>query len=131
MTNVINAPDAIWLNYGDDLGDEIDHNECADIGWTEWTAATDCAVRYVRDDLPFADDWPGADREQKAELQAEVEKVVAAWLTKHGLHPNFWQVVNVKKVQCRITSETGEYEIVEASPAPSDQPPQAGEQENV
>jgi len=63
----------------------------------------------------WADDWCGASKEQSAELQTEVEKVVAAWLTKHSLGPTFYSVINVRKVQCRITSETGDYEIVEGA----------------
>jgi hypothetical protein len=71
--------------------------------------------RAYDDGGEFASDWPPASKEQSAELQADVERVVTAWLEKHSMQPMFWSVINVKEVRARITSETGDYELIEGA----------------
>lgn len=67
---VTGSPDAIWLQYCDDLIGDLDHAECEGITWcAEQVHASD--VRYVRADLHDA-------------LLAKVERLRAA-LAANGL----------------------------------------------
>ena len=53
----------------------------------------------VQDDYSVyaADGWDESTRKQRAELEGEVRKVLAAWLDRHDLRPKFWLVDNVKR----------------------------------
>lgn len=50
----------------------------------------------------WADDWPGASKEQYAELEALLSAALAGWLDKHGLRPKFF---TVPESQCRTKGE--------------------------
>ena len=47
--------------------------------------------------LECAEDWPGASKEQLAELADIVRREFGAWLDRHGLRQRFFLVKNVRK----------------------------------
>lgn len=46
----------------------------------------------------WAEDWPEANKEQRAELTEQLRSVFSAWLDKHNLRPSFFNVVDSEKV---------------------------------
>lgn len=54
----------------------------------------------VQDDYSgeHAEDWDISTEEQREELETEVRKVMAAWLDRHGLRPDFWNVDEVEEI---------------------------------
>lgn len=44
---ITNAPERIWLNYGDLQGEDADHNECVEVSWSDHRVFND-DVEYVR-----------------------------------------------------------------------------------
>ena len=64
------------------------------------------------DESEYAEDYlSGITKEQEAELDDMVEAAVNAWADKHGLHPTFYRVKNVKEVQARYVGDN-EYELL-------------------
>lgn len=53
---------------------------CADY----WIEDVCCQDDYMSD---AAEDWDGSTKEQREELEAEVRKVMSAWLDRHELRP--------------------------------------------
>lgn len=49
-------------------------------------------------DAEWAESWPRATNEHRAELTQAVRKVFADWLDRHGLRPRFWTVENVTRI---------------------------------
>ena len=54
----------------------------------------------------WADNWDDSTHQQRAELEDEVRKVLAAWLDRHGLRPRFWDVKDVVEY---VANGDGEY----------------------
>jgi len=69
--------------------------------------------RAADDAGEVAYDWPPANKQQCAELQAAVEKVVEDWAARHKLEPTFFEIVNVREIKVRLTSEDGDFEVVD------------------
>lgn len=58
----------------------------------------------------WADGWDGSTKEQRKELEVEVQKVMAAWLDRHKLRPQFWNIQNPQRFY--VAGKVGEtYEI--------------------
>lgn len=54
----------------------------------------------VQDDYAgeWAEDWDDSNDEQIAELEAEVRKVMAAWLDRHDLRPRFFNIDQMERI---------------------------------
>ncbi len=50
-------------------------------------------------------DWPGASKDQIAELTFEVQATILKWVTKHGLEANHFKVVDVQPFYRKDLSE--------------------------
>ena len=87
--------DAVPWKAGDFTGWNLDHIT---------NAAYDEGGEYAEDYLS------GVTKEQEADLDKRVADAVNQWADDHGLHPNFYQVRNVKEHRFVMTSETGDYE---------------------
>lgn len=61
----------------------------------DWLEHVSCQDEYGSD---AAEGWDDSTKEQRAELEIEVRKVMAAWLDKYDLRPKFWTVVNTERV---------------------------------
>lgn len=64
----------------------------------------------------YADNWPDCDKDQEADLEQRIKDVVNQWADDYGLQPNFWQVSNVKKLNVKMLTEEGQYEILPEPP---------------
>lgn len=60
----------------------------------EWLEYVSCQDEYCNE---WAEDWDQSTKEHRAELEAMVRPVLAAWLDKHDLRPKFYNIVNAKK----------------------------------
>ena len=84
------SPPESWWN----AEDWIEHVLCQDEysgEWAEYTLAT--------------------TKEQREELEAEVRKLMAAWLDRHDLRPNFFNVQNAERVEPREKPTLGELPV--------------------
>jgi hypothetical protein len=54
-----------------------------------WIEQVDCQDDYSPE---CAEHWFCASKEQIAEVEAEVAKVLGAWLDRHNLRPAFWLI---------------------------------------
>jgi hypothetical protein len=59
----------------------------------DWLEHVSCQDEYGCD---WSMDWESSTAEQRAELEAEVRPVMAAWLERHGLRPRFWSAEEVQ-----------------------------------
>ena len=57
----------------------------------DWIEHVSCQDEYSID---AADDWCRPTREQREELNREVQAVMAAWLDRHGFRPTFFLIDN-------------------------------------
>lgn len=53
----------------------------------DWLEQVSCQDEYSGE---WAEDWCGETKEQREELEAAVRKVMADWLDRHKLRPQFW-----------------------------------------
>lgn len=60
----------------------------------DWLEHVDCYEDYSHE---WAEDWDASTEQQKQELEAEVRKVMAAWLDRHDLRPKFWNVGSTQR----------------------------------
>lgn len=60
----------------------------------DWLEHVSCQDDYQIDQ---ASDWDESTKEQKEDLESEVRKVMAAWLDRHSLRPQFWLIEKAKK----------------------------------
>jgi hypothetical protein len=65
----------------------------------DWLEDVSCQDEYSID---AAEGWDESTKEQREELEAEVRKVMAAWLDRHDLRPKFWLIENVQEHQLGI-----------------------------
>jgi hypothetical protein len=56
---------------------------------SDWLETVSCQDEYCGD---YAEGWDIATKEQRRELDEEVQKVMAAWLDRHDLRPKFFVV---------------------------------------
>ena len=49
----------------------------------------------------YADGWDLSTKLQREELEKNVREVMAAWLDKYGLRPNFFVVTNPEKIPAK------------------------------
>lgn len=64
----------------------------------------DCVSRHEAYSLDCADDWDkGITREQKRELEAEVRVVMARWLDRHQLRPDFFLIEDAEEIKMEWT----------------------------
>lgn len=59
-----------------------------------------------------AEDWPDCGKEEESDLNERIRAVVNQWADDHGLHPNFYRISNTKTIKVKLTSESGDYQIV-------------------
>lgn len=60
----------------------------------DWLEHVSCQDSYGGD---YAEDWDDSTVEQMAELENEVQAVMAAWLDRHKLRPRFFLVEDAVK----------------------------------
>jgi hypothetical protein len=79
----------------------------------DWLEKVACQDAYS---LECAQDWDsGITNDQKQELETEVQKILAAWLDKHSLRPNFYLIEDAQEI-LPLPGETQQPSI-EATPA--------------
>lgn len=61
----------------------------------------------------YADGWPNCTKEQESDLAQRIKSAVNQWADDHGLQPRFYRVANIKEIKVKLTSKTGDYEILE------------------
>lgn len=59
---------------------------------SDWLETVSCNGEY---DVEWAEDWDFSTKEQRKELEMEVQSVMAKWLDKYDLRPKFFNVVEV------------------------------------
>lgn len=62
----------------------------------DWLEHVSCQDEYSID---AAEDWCRPTREQRGELENEVQAVMAAWLDRHGFRPTFFLIENPIQVR--------------------------------
>jgi hypothetical protein len=90
------------------VGEQVDPPQ-PEIFWhpSEWLEQVSCQDEYSMD---CAEGWDRSTKEQRAELEAEVQRVMAKWLDRHNLRPNFWLIE--KSREFYVAGEVdGVYEI--------------------
>ena len=60
---------------------------------SDWLETVSCNDEY---DVEWAEEWDTSTKEQRKELEAEVQAVMSKWLDKYDLRPKFFNVVNTK-----------------------------------
>jgi hypothetical protein len=60
----------------------------------DWLEHVSCQDDYSSE---WAEDWDDSTKEQRAELEGAVRKVMADWLDKHNLRPKFYNIVEAVK----------------------------------
>lgn len=86
-------PESWW-----DAEDWIEHVLCQDEYSGEWAEGT-----------------LSTTKEQREELEAEVRKIMAAWLDRHDLRPKFCKVQNAERVEPREKPTLEELPVDDAS----------------
>ena len=69
---------------------------------TDWLDSVSCYEDY---DVEWAEEWDCSTKEQRKELESEVQAVMAKWLDKYDLRPKFYNVINCKWVEIENKSE--------------------------
>jgi hypothetical protein len=66
----------------------------------DWLEGVSCHTDY---DVEWAEGWDTSTKEQRKELESEVQSIMGKWLDKHDLRPSFFNVVNVELVPHALT----------------------------
>ena len=66
-----------------------------------WSASDWIEHVCVQDDYSHecAQDWDQSTKEQREELEREVAPILAAWLDRHNLRPQFYVVNNPERIE--------------------------------
>lgn len=59
-----------------------------------------------------AEDWGRATKMQRQELEDQIRPILAAWLDRHRLRPNFWTIANPRRFF--VAQKVGEVYEIEA-----------------
>ena len=115
--------DAVQEAAGDMLGDDpitgkvvtIHEGDTVRHNVADWIPnIVDQLSEHAYDDAgEYAQGWPDCTPDQDKELQAAICKAVDEWLDRHNLRPTFHAVENVREIKVRITSEDGDFEVVD------------------
>lgn len=61
-----------------------------------WLEHVSCQDEYMGD---HAEDWDCSTKQQRQELEEQIRPVLAAWLERHSLRPDFFNVRELEKIE--------------------------------
>lgn len=63
---------------------------------SDWLERVACDDDYAGE---WSEDWDMSTKQQRAELESDVRKVIAAWLDRHNLRPTFFNVKDARLIE--------------------------------
>lgn len=72
---------------------------------SDWLEAVSCNDEY---DVEWAEGWDCSTKEQRKELESEVQAVMAKWLDKYDLRPKFYNVINAEWIPSAVEAMRNE-----------------------